>query len=193
MRVASVFPALAALAAATFLLPGWSEAQPEEIWVVTDGNVLRNFQSTAPSSCTSRTITGLGAGERVVGIDFRPRLPANRLYALTQTGQLYLISNPMTGVATPVGAPVALIRRVLRLRLQPGRGPHPGDQRRRSEPEAPPRHRGARRHRPGPQLCRRRSQQRGQPQRRCRGLHQQHVDAGRRRRSMTSIPIWTSW
>lgn len=38
-----------------------------------------------------------------MGIDFRPKPPVMRLYALANTGQLYLISDPNSGVATAVG------------------------------------------------------------------------------------------
>src|SRR4029453_12592543 len=46
-------------------------------------------------------ITGLQAGETVLGIDFRPA--TGGLYALGSTSRLYTI-NPTTGAATQVGA-----------------------------------------------------------------------------------------
>ena len=76
--------------------------QAEELWGVIAGNELINFSSSDPSVCGRRPITGLATGESIVGIDFRPEPPFMRLYALADTGQLYLISNPESGVATPV-------------------------------------------------------------------------------------------
>ena len=69
---------------------------------MTLNNELINFSSSDPSVCGKRPITGLATGESIVGIDFRPEPPFMRLYALADTGQLYLISNPGIGVATPV-------------------------------------------------------------------------------------------
>jgi hypothetical protein len=56
------------------------------------------FDPKAPNTITSTTpITGLGAGEAVVGIDMRPKDGA--LYALTGAGKVYTV-NPATGAAT---------------------------------------------------------------------------------------------
>ncbi|MEJ7701366.1 MAG: DUF4394 domain-containing protein [Pyrinomonadaceae bacterium] len=46
-------------------------------------------------------ITGLAAGENILGIDFRPA--TGQLYALGSSSRIYII-NPRTGVATAVGA-----------------------------------------------------------------------------------------
>jgi hypothetical protein len=72
-------------------------AAPLALGLTTD-NRLVGFDPKAPTALTSTTaITGLGMGETVVGIDFRP---ANGLlYALTGNGKLYTV-NPGTGAAT---------------------------------------------------------------------------------------------
>jgi hypothetical protein len=87
-----------------------SHVQAEELWGVAAGNQLINFSSSDPSVCEGRPITGLATGESIVGIDYRPEPPLMRLYALADTGQLYLINDPASGVATPVqpGPPLML-------------------------------------------------------------------------------------
>lgn len=79
------------------------------MFAVDDGNNLATFDSATPGTIASNVaITGLNAGELVVGIDTRPA--TGQLYALglvddgaTRTGRIYTI-NPTTGVATQVGA-----------------------------------------------------------------------------------------
>ena len=76
-RAASlVFAAWALLFAAT-------PCEAEPLWALTNTNALLNFDSATPATCTSRPITGLGAGELVLAIDFRPASPFGRLYAIT--------------------------------------------------------------------------------------------------------------
>ncbi len=88
--------------AALILMPAVTQA--EEIWVVTTGNYLINFDSATPATTTTRLVTGLNSpAEQIVGIDVRPAPPLGRLYALTNVGQLYRFDNPPSGVATPVG------------------------------------------------------------------------------------------
>jgi len=72
-------------------------------YALTDDGRLAAFSPSAPNTITANVaITGLAAGETVLGIDFRP---ANaRLYALTSTGRLLTV-DPDTGAAT---APVTL-------------------------------------------------------------------------------------
>lgn len=70
---------------------------------VTSANQLVRFNSSRPNVMlgTPVTITGLAAGENILGIDFRP---ANgRLYGLGSTSRLYII-DVATGAATAVGA-----------------------------------------------------------------------------------------
>lgn len=78
-----------------------SPAHAELAYVATSTHQLIGFDTDAPAVVTSTvTITGLAAGESIVGIDLRP---ANGLlYGLGSTGQIYLIQ-PMSGVASAVG------------------------------------------------------------------------------------------
>src|SRR5262245_34138533 len=77
---------------------------PATLYALTDSNVWR-FDSSAPGVITnSARISGLSAGERVVGIDFRPL--TGHCYALAvtdthgnDTGRVYQL-NPLTGVLT---------------------------------------------------------------------------------------------
>ena len=65
---------------------------------LTPGNQLVAFDPKTPDTITGTTpITGLPAGEVVVGIDTRPKDGA--LYALTGAGKVYTV-NPATGAAT---------------------------------------------------------------------------------------------
>jgi hypothetical protein len=65
---------------------------------LTTASQLVAFDPKAPTTLTSTTsITGLGAGETVVGIDTRPKDGA--LYALTNAGKVYTV-DPATGAAT---------------------------------------------------------------------------------------------
>ncbi len=90
-------------------------AQSTAVLTVTDDDVLQNanafgvdlsnnlvrFNTATPGTITSSTpITGLQAGENVLGIDFRPA--TGQLYALGSTSRLYII-NPNSGAATQVG------------------------------------------------------------------------------------------
>ena len=47
----------------------FAPAHAESIWVLTSNNGLLNFDSATPAQCTSEIITGLSAGEVVVGIE----------------------------------------------------------------------------------------------------------------------------
>lgn len=66
-------------------------------------NRLERFSLASPGqSQASINVTGLAAGEEIVGIDFRPA--TGQLYGVGSTSRLYLI-DPITGVARAVGAP----------------------------------------------------------------------------------------
>ena len=57
-------------------------------------------------STTPKSLTGLQAGEKVLGIDFRPL--NGQLYALGSTGRIYTV-NTASGLVTPVGTgPISL-------------------------------------------------------------------------------------
>jgi hypothetical protein len=108
MRVAILAGVLAVLVASLAItMPArQGSACCDTIYAVTSSNLLR-FDSTTPSTIDSTAaITGLQAGEIVRAIDFRPA--TGQLYGIGDTGQLYTI-DPTTAVATPVGAPFALV------------------------------------------------------------------------------------
>jgi hypothetical protein len=72
-----------------------------DVFVLTASNKLMSFNRAAPATLlTTTTVTGLGGGERLVGIDYRP---ANgMLYGVTisgSTGRIYTI-DAGTGVAS---------------------------------------------------------------------------------------------
>lgn len=70
--------------------------------VALGNNTLMNFDSATPATIASTvTITGLSAGENILGIDFRPA--TGQLYGLGSTSRLYTI-NPATGAATALGS-----------------------------------------------------------------------------------------
>lgn len=69
---------------------------------LTTANQLVTFNASRPNTIQSTVaITGLQAGENILGIDFRPA--TGRLFGLGSTSRLYTI-NTLTGVATQVGA-----------------------------------------------------------------------------------------
>src|SRR5262249_54261833 len=78
-----------------------SPTQAESIKAITAGNVLISFDSATPGTLSSQVlVTGLQAGEAIMGIDIRP---ANGLlYALGSSDSLYTIDTT-TGFATFVG------------------------------------------------------------------------------------------
>ena len=92
-------PSCTALAAALLSTTTLVAAAPA--YLLTSTGVLYEFDTAAPGAPTGlNAITGLGAGESLVGLDFRP---ANRLlYALSKdaanAGRVYLV-DPKTGVA----------------------------------------------------------------------------------------------
>jgi hypothetical protein len=78
----------------------------EEIVAVTVSNQLLRFNAGQPQAVRGKKpLTGLRAGERLLGIDFR--VARGELFALGASGQLYKI-DVSSAVATPVGTGVAL-------------------------------------------------------------------------------------
>ena len=74
----------------------------ERIFVLTSANRLITIDSAEPGTAiTTVPITGLGSGESLVGIDFRPG--TGGLYGVGDGSRLYSIDQN-TGVATAVGA-----------------------------------------------------------------------------------------
>jgi subtilisin-like proprotein convertase family protein len=67
----------------------------------TSGNDIATFSNGATGVVSSVPVTGLQAGESLVGIDVRPQ--NSQLYGVGSSSRLYTI-NPLTGAATQVGA-----------------------------------------------------------------------------------------
>lgn len=72
-----------------------------EFYALHTGNMLSMYKANNPSqSLRDLTVTGLGAGENLIGIDFRPN--TMQLFAISDGSRLYTI-NLSTGAATAVG------------------------------------------------------------------------------------------
>lgn len=72
---------------------------------VDSNNTLLRFNTATPNTVVSQAIAGLAAGEKVVGIDFRPA--TGQLFALTTDGTggvRIALLDPQTGAATPLTA-----------------------------------------------------------------------------------------
>jgi hypothetical protein len=81
------------------------ESIPAAIALSADGTSLQRFRLDTPGTVVSVTITGIVAGETLVGIDGRPatgQLFGLGVDAAADTATLYLI-DPQTGAATIVG------------------------------------------------------------------------------------------
>lgn len=82
---------------------------PATLFALTVSNQIWRFDSASPGTIDgTAAIANLNAGERVVGMDFRPR--TGGLYALgvnnngTGTDARLLLVNPLTGASTQVGS-----------------------------------------------------------------------------------------
>lgn len=102
MRITGIrFLKLAGVAIAT--LGAGTAAQAEYFFGLTSGNRIVTFDSSAPGVIkTSGAISGIAAGDTLLGLDLRP---ANRtLYSVGSSGRLYAISGNGNGyVATDLG------------------------------------------------------------------------------------------
>jgi hypothetical protein len=79
-----------------------SAARAEWLRGVTTTNQLITFDSSTPGTLIdSVSVTGMQAGETLLGLDLRPA--TDGLYGLGSTSRLYSI-NPATGAATQVGS-----------------------------------------------------------------------------------------
>jgi len=77
----------------------------ERVFAVNVANELISFDANSAGTIVSRVaISSLNAGERIVGIDFRPA--NNLLYGLGSSGQLYIVDT-RTGAASRVGTPLS--------------------------------------------------------------------------------------
>ncbi len=96
---------LAILAGTALALTASAHADP--VVGLTVNNALISFDSATPGTVNAPvSISGLQAGERILGIDFRPLNGA--LYGLGSTSRLYTI-NPTTGAASAVGGQFATL------------------------------------------------------------------------------------
>ncbi|WP_223279022.1 DUF4394 domain-containing protein [Janthinobacterium lividum] len=69
-----------------------------DVFVLTASNKLLSFDRATPATIrTTATVTGLQAGENLLGIDFRPA--DGQLYGVGSTGRIYTL-NGVTGAAT---------------------------------------------------------------------------------------------
>ena len=102
MTFQRTFPTMLAVAAGMLFEGAGCPAKAELIVVLTTQNSLLRFDSLTPGTILgSSPITGLQAGEALLGIDFRP---ANgRLYGIGDASRIYTI-DPVTGVATLASA-----------------------------------------------------------------------------------------
>jgi Domain of unknown function (DUF4394) len=79
-----------------------AQAASNIIYGLTANNQLISFNSLTPNSISSsRAITGLVAGDTLLGMDFRPA--TGQLMAVSSGNRIYAI-NPITGAATQVGS-----------------------------------------------------------------------------------------
>ncbi|GAA4453613.1 DUF4394 domain-containing protein [Phytohabitans houttuyneae] len=79
-----------------------SAGEATTVYATTARNDLVRFDRDSLKIRSQQAITGLGAGEKLLGLDVRP---ANgQLYALGSTNQIYTV-NPRTAAATAVGTP----------------------------------------------------------------------------------------
>ncbi|MDW5598379.1 DUF4394 domain-containing protein [Conexibacter stalactiti] len=100
-------PAAAVVLLSVLLAPSASAAGPAERAYALSGSNLLAFDPAAPRTTTATAITGVNAGETLVGIDVRPQnglLYAFGVNSTANTATLYALS-PETGVAGAVGTP----------------------------------------------------------------------------------------
>lgn len=106
LRAASAALTLAALAGCA-TAPAPDNGLRETVVAVTASHEIITFRAAEPARVLERRpVTGLPAGERLVGIDFR--VAKGVLYALSQAGRLYTLDIP-TGALRPVGAAPAVL------------------------------------------------------------------------------------
>ncbi len=74
---------------------------PTALLGLTNANALLSFDSATPGTATTIAVTGLIAGDNLVGIDYRPSNGV--LFGVSNTSHIYTI-NAGTGVATAVSA-----------------------------------------------------------------------------------------
>lgn len=107
LPVALVAAAVTLLSACSVTPEPEGPPRKETVVAVNDRGELIRFNAGQPQRITDRRpVTGLPAGDRLVGIDYR--VARGVLYALSARGQLYTL-DPASGQLTPVGTtPVTL-------------------------------------------------------------------------------------
>jgi hypothetical protein len=79
--------------------------RPETVYGLTASGKLIRFNPGVPGAISSSlSVSGLGSGETLVGIDFRPA--TGQLFGLSSAARVYII-NTRNGVAAAIGAPPA--------------------------------------------------------------------------------------
>jgi hypothetical protein len=104
-RAARARLSLALTAFAAAVLPAVAGA--EQLFG-TNGTTISRFDTTTLGTVTTVAVTGLQAGESIIGIDVRPAsvnagTGALELFAITSNSRMYIVS-PTTGIATSVGS-----------------------------------------------------------------------------------------
>lgn len=106
LRAATLVATALALAACAALEPAAGPPRKEHVLAATRGGELIRVNAGQPSRVLSRvTVSGLDAGDQLVGIDFR--VARGMLYALSARGRLYAL-DPASGRLTAVGPGIAL-------------------------------------------------------------------------------------
>lgn len=107
IRTTLALATAALLAACSYLTPE-PVGQParDTIYAVNTSHRLLEFNAGQPQhTLSSRPLTGLMPGERLIGLDYR--VAQGQLYALGLSGQLYRIDT-RTATASPIGTPQPL-------------------------------------------------------------------------------------
>ena len=91
------FKPLRTVTAAAVSLAAVAAAHAIPLVGLTSANEIARFDSASPAAATRIAITGLAAGDRLVGIDLRPG--NNTIYGVSQQNRIYTI-NELTGLAT---------------------------------------------------------------------------------------------
>ena len=107
LRAASAIAATAALLGCTSMPEPVGELRKETVFAVTASHELIRFNAGQPQRVLGRQkITGLAAGDTLVGIDYR--VARGVLYALSNQGRLYTLDTA-TGALRAVGTAPALL------------------------------------------------------------------------------------
>ena len=96
--------ARALAAGLALVLVGTLQAAPTIFGYNTATNSIVSFDAVSPGTLASNVaLTGLAAGETLIGIDFRPATGVIYSVAISATTSRVVTVNPVSGVVTPVG------------------------------------------------------------------------------------------